>query len=200
VSASFAKAEVVMIVLDIACFAVKGVRWKEVAEAYLWGANYALAGFDMKVVPNPRLCDEQPYMLEMPDRPYQVTKRDAGRLREACHRALPVGRGVPVIFCRFDGGGGGNTILRGDKEANGDIDWYPYIMIHTGGVNTQKEVLIHELIHTTGYQGDADPYGHDKDPGSVMSKVPLEGPRTSMVTMQEKHAVLLRKVYFARAV
>lgn len=190
-----------MILLDVVFFATEDARWFDVLDDYVTGANYQLASFDLKLACTPKRPDYPPYTLPLKGK-FQDRSGDPGRLREACHRALPVGRGVPVIFCSFSRSDAGVTIDKGDKDANGQFDWLPYVMINTDTKNSQLEVLAHELVHAAGYTGDIDNFGgkflHDSDPKSIMSLTSSRGKET-MVSLQEKHAIHLRKAYFARA-
>jgi hypothetical protein len=192
--------EAIMIALDVVFFATADARWWEVLDDYVAAANYHLANFDMVLSCSPKRPDYGPIGLRAFG-PLKDRDGDPGRIRQAAHEALPQGRGIPVLFCQLRSGAG-QTILRGDKDANGGVDWLSYVMLNGKATNPQNEVLLHELVHAADYSGDTDPWGdvylHDQDPGSIESQVPLGSPRP-IVALQEKHAVKLRRAYFARA-
>ena len=125
----------------------------------------------------------------------------AGDVRAAAHIALPQGRGIPIIFCRFQrSGDAAVTILRDDVGVNRGVDWLSYILINPEVLNNQRDVIVHELIHAANYSGDIDRWGdlflHDSDPSSVMRP---RGASTTVTSMKERHAAALRQAYFARA-
>ena len=195
-----------MIALDVVFFATADAPWVNVIDAYIGGAAYHFANFDLALSSYPaRPADPIPLPLvgavydRVPDNGIGLL---AGDVRLAASVALPAGRGIPVIFCRFQrSSNAAVTILRGDSGVNRDVDWLTYILINPEVLNAQREVLAHELIHAANYSGDIDRWGdiylHDSDPTSIMRP---RGAGGGVVAMQERHAIALRQAYFARPI
>jgi hypothetical protein len=190
-----------MIALDVVLFATADARWEDVCDAFLAGANYQFASYDLVVKPYPTRPNYRPIGIpQFP--PVRDGYGEPEKLRLVAQKGYPSSRGIPVIFCYLSSGSG-LTILPGDTDANKTASWPSYILIDARNRNPQGEVLAHELIHAAGYSGDTDKYGevylHDKDQRSIMRIVPPGG-GGQIVSMQEKHAIALRNAYFARPI
>jgi hypothetical protein len=136
---------------------------------------------------------------------------DPGTVRGQCHAAVPVGRGIPVIFCKRNTDTAtsaqielGSTIQTANTEANNGIQWLPYILINTQGKSTANEVLLHEMIHAAygANQPNKPRDPHDPDPGScfyqfgTVANAPNQSGKPTR-TLPSKHADVLRKAYFS---
>jgi hypothetical protein len=190
--------------LTVALFTTTDADFASVLQPYLDGANAMLAPYSMAIEvfttggtgTTPR---KLPYIGPVFDGP-----GDPGTVRQQAHTVLPVGRGIPVIFCKRqtdDAKGSGfeyGSTIQTKSEANNGIGWPPYILINTQLKSATNEVLLHEMIHAA--YGELQPkpnhdtdkssafydYGTDKDGngGSATRKLP------------QKHADALRKAYF----
>jgi len=135
---------------------------------------------------------------------------DPGSVRGQCHAAVPVGRGIPVIFCKrnMDNAASsgielGSMIPTSNKDANSGVGWLPYVLINTQGKSSANEVLLHELIHAA--YGDKQPNKpgdpHDRDPASCFygygTAAGVAASGSPIRSLPVKHADALRKAYFS---
>jgi hypothetical protein len=197
-----------MILLDIAVFATADSNWEKGLGLYVQGANYHLGNYNMRLNLNPPQPKEPiglPLTGEMYDPPPDGDKvaMRPGDLRAACAKALPAGRGIPVIFTKFHRSDAGVTVYTDDVSANRAVQWLNYVLIKENNLNSDRGALLHELIHAANYIGD-DPstrWGnrilHDRSPSSVMRPNPIND---VPVFMDDRHAQALRGAYFARYV
>jgi len=173
--------------------------------SYLDGANKMLDpyGMGIDVQPGP---GGKPWVL-----PYQGAvfdqSGDPATIRAQCHNALPVGFGIPVIFCKRNTDDVttnliefGSTIQT-SNPTNGGIPWPPYILINTQAQSTAGETLLHEMIHASYGENQPnkprDP--HDPDLSSTFyHDGTLKGLGGSPIRkLPAKHADALRKAYFS---
>ncbi len=192
-----------MNVLTVAFFAASDANYASVLPLYLSTADTLLYPYKMKirVFANKFANDPNaPRILPFTGPAYDGPG-DPGTLRAMAHRALPVGLGIPVIFCKrnddnstTDGGKeGGSTILPENMETNNGIWWLPYILINTQTKSLSGETLLHEMIHAA--------YGkivkHDPSPKSVFyatGTTATSGERVRVLSAP--YADVLRKAYF----
>ncbi len=191
--------------LTVALFTTTDADFVSVLQPYLDGAGAMLAPYSMTLevfttdgtsAPPRKL----PYIGAVFDGP-----GDPGTVRQQANTVLPVGRGIPVIFCKRntdDAKGSGyefGSTIQTASPANGGVPWPPYILINTQLKSASNEVLLHEMIHAA--YGAAQPkpshdtdkssafyqYGNDKDGngGNTARKLP------------HQHADMLRKAYFS---
>jgi hypothetical protein len=196
--------DITMMVLDVAMFATEDADWRQGMEAYIFGANYQLASFDMKL--NPYMATSPiilPISGRVHDRPSDFGQvLLPGRLRALAHQALPQPHGIPVIFCKFyRTGDAGSTIFTADLATNENVRWLNYALINADVVNPQRGTILHELIHCADYVGDIDMmfnhFIHDSDVHSIMRS---SGGGDIVIETTEKHAAALRTCYFARSI
>ena len=189
--------------LTVALFTTTDADFASVLQPYLDGANAMLTPFSMAIEifstdGANALPRKLPYTGAVFDGP-----GDPGKVRQQAHAALPVGRGIPVIFCKRqtdDAKGSGyeyGSTIQTKSDANNGIGWPPYVLINTQVKSASNEVLLHELIHaaygTVATDHDTDrssafyQYGSDKDGngGNASRKLP------------QQHAEALRKAYFS---
>ena len=194
-----------MQVLTIAPFATNDADFASVMQPYLDTANDCLKPFDLKIEVFPTggpagTPRRLPFTGVVVD-----SAGDPGSMRQMAHTALPVGLGIPVIFCKLntdDSRGSsfnfGETV-KGAGEANGGTFWLPYIMINTQIKSSANEVLLHEMIHASYTTTIVD---HDADTSSVFYKYgsSSDGGAAKARKLPQVHADSLRKCYFARYV
>jgi hypothetical protein len=181
-----------MIYLRVACFAASNCEYANVLEAYGRAGDDILKEHGMalhdRLGPGPLYAD----VIEWNDFVLDSTGAP-GELRYKCHQRWPDGVGVPIIVCnRGQNGAYGYTIKTSNKEANGGVEWLPYVLINAQQLNPAGSTLIHELIHTTGL-GEAD---HDRDPKSVFYDGGL-GKGEARRRLSKGHAARLRRMYYA---
>ena len=192
-----------MNVLTVALFTASDANYASVLPLYLSTANTLLKPHNMvmEVFPTNPGDKNAPRTLPFTGAAYDGPG-DPGTLRAMAHRAVPVGRGIPVIFCKRNdddtttdsGKEGGSTILPENMETNNGIWWLPYILINTQTKSLSGETLLHEMIHAA--------YGkivrHDPSPKSVFyatGTTAASGERTR--ALSAPYADVLRKAYFA---
>ena len=198
--------------LTVALFATSDANHTTHLTDYVAGANTMLATYSMALEifatnpSNPGGARILPYTGAVFD-----TTGDPGTVRAQCHQAVPVGRGIPVIFCKRNTDTTtssqielGSTIQTANTEANNNIGWLPYILINTQGKSTANEVLLHEMIHAAYGANQPNKPGnpHDKDAGSCFydygtSATPTAQSGKPTRTLPAKHADVLRKAYFS---
>ena len=193
--------------LVVALFATKDASYSSMLGPYLAKANALLKPFAMEVEiypTNPLAPDAgKPRVLAYTGAVFD-SAGDPGTVRSQCHTAVPNGRGIPVVFCKRNtdtatAGGTeyGSTILKTNTEANGGVQWLPYILINTQEKSESDEVLLHEMIHAAHGKTvahDADKTSAFYDYGSTTTK----GEKNRK--LPANHADILRKAYFAAVV
>jgi hypothetical protein len=189
--------------LTVALFTTSDADFASVLQPYLDGASAMLAPYSMtlevfttdgKSAPPRKL----PYIGPVFDGP-----GDPGTVRQQAHTVLPVGRGIPVIFCKRntdDAKGSGfeyGSTIQTASPANDGASWLPYILINTQLKSVANEVLLHEMIHAA--YGAAQP-GHDPDKASAFyeygSNEQGKGGNWTR-KLPQQHADVLRKAYFS---
>lgn len=191
--------------LTVALFATMDADFGPVLQPYLDGANAMLKPYKMAIEvfttdgtsTSPR---KLPYTGAVFDGP-----GDPGKVRQLAHAALPVGRGIPVIFCKRhtdDATGFGfeyGSTIQTKSEANNGVGWLPYILINTQLKSASGEVLLHELIHAAYGTGQPRP-SHDTDKSSAFYAYGRneEGKGGNPTRkLPQNHADALRKAYFS---
>ncbi|MFM9887854.1 MAG: hypothetical protein ACKVQT_32915 [Burkholderiales bacterium] len=181
-----------MIYLRVACFAAGNCEYENVLQHYGRMGDEILNGHDMALHdrwgPGPLVAN----VVQWND--YVINSTGApGDLRAKCHTLWPDGKGVPVIMCnRGTQAPYGEVINPTNLEANGGVQWYPYILINAQQLGAGGSTLIHELIHTTGLHSR----DHDRDPSSAFYDNGL-GNGQGRRKLSKAHAARLRGMYYA---
>ena len=188
--------------LTVALFATMDANFVSVLQPYLDGANAMLAPYSMSVEVFTTVGDSgSPRKLPYSG-PVFDASGDPGTIRQQAHTVLPVGRGIPVIFCKRqtdDTKGFGfefGSTIQTASPANNGVSWLPYILINTQLRSVTNEVLLHEMIHAA--YGTAQP-GHDTDKSSAFYDYGTEDMKVGSPArkLPPQHADRLRKAYFA---
>jgi hypothetical protein len=194
--------------LTVAFFATSDANYAACMDDYLAGANAMLAKYGMSVDIFPTNPAGGPRIIPFSGPAFDASE-DPNTMRAQAHKAVPVGRGIPVIFCKrnsdgkSDGTEMGSTIQT-SSSANGGVGWLPYILINTQNKSTSNEVILHEMIHAAyGESLPNHPGGtHDTDASSAFYGYgsTANGGADSgkpIRNLPAKHADVLRKAYFS---
>jgi hypothetical protein len=187
--------------LTVALFTTMDADFASVLQPYLDGANTMLAPYSMSVEVFTTDGTTTPRKLPFSGPVFDLSG-DPGTVRQQAHTVLPVGRGIPVIFCKRqtdDSKGFGfefGSTIQTASPANNGVAWLPYILINTQLKSTTNEVLLHEMIHAA--YGAAQP-GHDADKSSAFYEYGSEDTKVGNTVrkLPRQHADVLRKAYFA---
>jgi hypothetical protein len=189
--------------LTVALFATQDADYDAVYKPYLKGANDMLKPFAMEIEVYPSNGSSDPPRILPYSGPVFDAAGDPGTVRAQAHQALPVGRGIPVIFCKRQTDTAttdadyGSTIPPEATEANGGIGWPCYILINTQIKSVANEVLLHEMIHAAWL---CKRKYHDKDKASVFYEYGTEKNGKGGAAVRKlppEHADALRKAYFS---
>jgi hypothetical protein len=196
--------------LTIAMFKTTDAQDGLCRAAYIAGANTMLAKYGIALELYPTDPSGDPRVLPYTGAVFDTTG-DPGDVRAMAHRAVPNGRGIPVIFCKRNTDTAtskqvelGSTIQTANPANNG-IGWMPYILINTQDKSPANEVLLHEMIHAAWGANQPNPGHdpHDTDPSSAFYAYGTTGtnpgPRSGSPIRQLPtiHADMLRKAYFS---
>jgi hypothetical protein len=188
--------------LTIAVFATQDANYQALYKPYLDGANAMLKPFSMEVEVYSTNNSDAPRILPYTGAVFNAPG-DPGTVRALAHQALPVGRGIPVIFCKRQTDDAtmdadyGSTVPPEATEANGGIQWPCYILINTQVKSAVNEVLLHEMIHAAWL---CKRNKHDSDKSSVFYEYgtkPNGKDGAATRKLPPEHADALRKAYFS---
>lgn len=73
----------------------------------------------------------------------------AAELRNLAHQKLVANGRLPVIFCRFRSGVGGDSDTRGYVEKTLP-NWLPFVLINVDETSPDNVTLLHEIGHAGG--------------------------------------------------
>src|SRR3954454_11280851 len=134
--------------LTVALFATMDADFASVLQPYLDGANAMLKPYSMAIEVFPTDgTSTNPRKLSYTGAVFDAAG-DPGTVRQQAHTAVPVGRGIPVIFCKRntdDAKGSGfeyGSTIQTKADANNGVGWLPYILINTQLKSASNEVIL----------------------------------------------------------